>query len=349
MATTTAPSAIDDALAATTDVAAQGELGAETEELQRLDTPPTKLVLPGKRLLYPPYLFGRPLHEVACELMDLEDPASSRFMRLIGPPGTGKSQIARAIAYEMWRRRGRKVETRHGAPFYGLIELQPGPSSDEFFFRYDYVPDKDDASRIRFVEAAFVEAMRNGWLVVIDEVNTARDVALLSINGTLDGRLILYLPATGETVIAKPGFGVLLTYNPGLVGATDIPNAWYSRFPATIEVSSNWPALRLLGVKDQLVDAAQRYDDKRKAGELAWCPQFREIESLHVMCERVGERTALSMFISSICEQVTTGQIQAEDAVAACRVLDEGGFRAYRVAEDSSVPSFEGYPRAVTR
>ena len=52
--------------------------------------------------------------------------------------------------------------------------------------------------------------MREGWVVMIDEVNTARDVALLSINATLDGRLSLYLAATGETVLAKPGFAVLL-------------------------------------------------------------------------------------------------------------------------------------------
>ena len=44
-------------------------------------------------------------------------------------------------------------------------------------------------------------------------------------------------------MIARPGFAVLLAYNPGLVGATDIPDAWHSRFPATLEVTSNWAAL----------------------------------------------------------------------------------------------------------
>ena len=46
-------------------------------------------------------------------------------------------------------------------------------------------------------------------------------IVLLSINATLDGRLTLHLAATGETVVARPGFAVLLAYNPGLVGATD--------------------------------------------------------------------------------------------------------------------------------
>ena len=119
----------------------------------------------------------------------MDDPAQSTFLRLIGPPGAGKSQIARAIAYRLWTGRGREVTERHGAPFYGFVELQPGPSSDEFFFRYDYVPVAGAGGQVQLVDSAFVQAMREGWVVMIDEVNTARDVALLSINATLDGRL----------------------------------------------------------------------------------------------------------------------------------------------------------------
>ena len=125
--------------------------------------------------------------------------------------------------------------------------MQPGPSSDEYFFRHEFVPAAERGGDVRLVDSAFVEAMREGWLVMIDEANAARDVALLSINATLDGRLALYLPATAETVVAQPGFAVLLAYNPGLVGATDIPDAWRSRFPATLEVTSNWAALVKLG------------------------------------------------------------------------------------------------------
>jgi hypothetical protein len=134
--------------------------------------------------------------------------AGAHHLLLTGPPGAGKSQIARAIAYRLWTGRGREVADRHGAPFYGFVELQPGPSSDEFFFRYDYVPVAGSGGQVALVDSAFVQAMREGWVVMIDEVNTARDVALLSINATLDGRLSLYLAATGETVVAQPGFAV---------------------------------------------------------------------------------------------------------------------------------------------
>src|SRR3954468_15168677 len=230
-------SAITAALRQLDDVAAEGDLAAPlSAEPFDLEPAAQPIVLPDGKTIYPPTLHGEPVDRLAMALLDMDDPARSSFLRLIGPPGAGKSQIARAIAYRLWTERGRTVEDRRGAPFYGFVEMQPGPSSDEFFFRHEWVPVADSGGQVSLVDSAFVTAMREGWVVMIDEVNTARDVCLLSINATLDGRLALYLSATGETVIAQPGFAVLLAYNPGLVGATDIPDAWHSRFPATLEV-----------------------------------------------------------------------------------------------------------------
>ena len=213
------------------------------------------------------------------------------------------------------------------------------------------MPAAERGGDVRLVDSAFVEAMRNGWLVMIDEVNTARDACLLSINATLDGRLALYLPATAETVVAQPGFGVLLAYNPGLVGASDIPDAWRSRFPAALEVSSNWPALVKLGAPEALVAAAYRLDRLRMAGDdgLVWTPQYRDIESLSEMIVRVGERAAIGFFCSNLHEQLTAGTIQAAEAAAACRMLDEAGYGHLRVSTAAKIPNLHGYPRAVAR
>ena len=343
-------SAITAALSQIDRVAADGDLVPEATTALELETAGEPIVLPDGKRIYPPSLHGAPVDELALALLDMDDPAASSFLRLIGPPGAGKSQIARAIAYRLWTGRGREVADRHGAPFYGFVELQPGPSSDEFFFRYDYVPVVGSGGQVKLVDSAFVQAMREGWVVMIDEVNTARDVALLSINATLDGRLSLYLAATGETVVARPGFAVLLAYNPGLVGATDIPDAWHSRFPATLEVTSNWAALAELGAPPPLVAEAMRLDRQRIAGEdgLCWTPQFRDVESLWRMSERVGERAALAFFASNLHEQVQAGKIQDAEAAATCRMLDQAGYGRLRVSASSGLPSLHGYPRAVT-
>ena len=83
MATATA---IDQALATVDDVAAEGDLTAEARALLTLDaTTHEAIVLPDGRTIYPPSLFGEPLHEVACRLLDAQDPTRSRYLKLIGP------------------------------------------------------------------------------------------------------------------------------------------------------------------------------------------------------------------------------------------------------------------------
>ena len=114
-------------------------------------------------------------------------------------------------------------------------------------------------------------------------------------------------------------------------------------------MTSNWPALVKLGASQALVAAAMRLDRLRLAGDdgLVWTPQFRDLESLHEMMTRVGERTALAFFASNLHEQQAAGTIQAAEAAAACRMLDEAGYGHLRVSPTGKIPNLHGYPRAI--
>jgi hypothetical protein len=108
-------SAINAALDQIDRVAEEGDLTparhADLVELEALGEP---ILLPDGKRIYPPRLHGQPIDELACALLDMENPAESTFLRLTGPPGTGKSMLARAIALRLWQTRGREVQTRHG-------------------------------------------------------------------------------------------------------------------------------------------------------------------------------------------------------------------------------------------
>ena len=99
-------------------MAADGGLAPDPAAPLELETANEPILLPDGKRIYPPWLHGQPIDELALALLDMQEPAQSTFLRLIGPPGAGKSQIARAIAYRLWTGRGRDVSERHGAPFY---------------------------------------------------------------------------------------------------------------------------------------------------------------------------------------------------------------------------------------
>ena len=322
-------SAITAALSQIDRVAAEGDLVPDPAAPLELETAGEPILLPDGKRIYPPCLHGQPIDELALALLDMHDPAQSTFLRLIGPPGAGKSQIARAIAYRLWTGRGREVADRHGAPFYGFVELQPGPSSDEFFFRYDYVP---VAGRRRPGGA--------GRLGV--RAGDARGVGGDDRRGqhrprrraAVDQRHPRRAPhACTWRRPARPS-----SPSPGSRSCSPTTRGWSARPTSPTRGTRGSPRRsrsRATGRRSRssarrapLVAEAMRLDRQRIAGEdgLCWTPQFRDIESLWRMSERVGERAALAFFASNLHEQVQAGKIQDAEAAAACRMLDQAGY-----------------------
>jgi hypothetical protein len=91
-------SAITAALSQIDQVAAEGDLAPDSAAPLELEAAGEPILLPDGKRIFPPCLHGQTVDELALALLDMQDPAQSTFLRLIGPPGAGKSQIARAIA-----------------------------------------------------------------------------------------------------------------------------------------------------------------------------------------------------------------------------------------------------------
>jgi hypothetical protein len=119
-------SAIAAALSQIDRVVAEGDLVSEPTAALELATPGEPILLPDGKRIFPPCVHGAAVDELAMVLLDMQDPAQSAFLRLIGPPGAGKSQIARAIAYRLWRTwpRGRRPTRR---PVLRIRRAAAGP------------------------------------------------------------------------------------------------------------------------------------------------------------------------------------------------------------------------------
>ena len=121
------------------DVGADGDLdgaSAHGEIDLDVDSIADPIELPDGKLIYPPKLHGEPIDRIACALLDMQQPSRSRFLRLVGPPGTGKTQIARgdrlpAVDAARPRRSRRATASRSTA----TPRCRGGPSSDEFTFK----------------------------------------------------------------------------------------------------------------------------------------------------------------------------------------------------------------------
>ncbi|KAH9400523.1 AAA ATPase midasin [Tyrophagus putrescentiae] len=72
----------------------------------------------------------------------------------------------------------------------------------------------DESGKIVFKEGVLVEAMRNGYWLILDELNLAPTEVLEALNRVLDDNRELFIPETQEVIKAHPGFLLFATQNP---------------------------------------------------------------------------------------------------------------------------------------
>lgn len=90
----------------------------------------------------------------------------------------------------------------------------------------------DVSGKLTFKEGVLVQAMRNGYWIILDELNLAPSDILEALNRVLDDNRELFITETQELVKAHPNFMLFATQNPpGLYGGRKIlSRAFKNRF-----------------------------------------------------------------------------------------------------------------------
>jgi midasin len=95
-----------------------------------------------------------------------------------------------------------------------------------------YVPDTEAGGKLVFREGALVEAVRNGYWVILDELNLAPSEVLEALNRLLDDNREVNIIETQTVIKAHPRFRIFATQNPteGYGGRKELSEAFKNRF-----------------------------------------------------------------------------------------------------------------------
>lgn len=135
---------------------------------------------------------------------------------LKGPSGSGKTKLAQSISAYFQQ------------PMQSIncsVDLDA-----ESMLGFKTIIAKEGNTHIEFVEGPVVQAMKNGHILYIDEINMAKPETLPILHSVLDHRRMLTNPFTGEVIHAHEDFTVIAAINEGYVGTSPMNEALKNRF-----------------------------------------------------------------------------------------------------------------------
>ncbi|WP_262173087.1 ATP-binding protein [Saccharococcus sp. Marseille-Q5394] len=135
---------------------------------------------------------------------------------LKGPSGSGKTKLAQSISHFF------------NQPMHSVncsVDLDA-----ESLLGFKTINASSGQSIIEFVEGPVVQAMKEGHILYIDEINMAKPETLPILHSVLDHRRMLTNPFTSEVIHAHPDFTVIAAINEGYVGTSPMNEALKNRF-----------------------------------------------------------------------------------------------------------------------
>lgn len=150
-------------------------------------------------------------------LMNLVRASSTRRFPVLlqGPTSAGKTSMVEYLA---------KISGNR------FVRINNHEHTDLQEYLGSYVSGEDGS--LRYQEGILVEALRNGYWIVLDELNLAPTDVLEALNRLLDDNRELFIPETQEAVRPHPNFMLFATQNPaGLYGGRKVlSRAFRNRF-----------------------------------------------------------------------------------------------------------------------
>ncbi|KKZ66310.1 hypothetical protein EMCG_07974 [[Emmonsia] crescens] len=150
-------------------------------------------------------------------LMNLVRASSTRRFPILlqGPTSSGKTSMVEYLA---------KISGNR------FVRINNHEHTDLQEYLGSYVSGEDGI--LRYQEGILVEALRNGYWIVLDELNLAPTDVLEALNRLLDDNRELFLPESQELVHPHPNFMLFATQNPaGLYGGRKVlSRAFRNRF-----------------------------------------------------------------------------------------------------------------------
>ncbi|KAK2996619.1 hypothetical protein RJ639_026430, partial [Escallonia herrerae] len=139
----------------------------------------------------------------------------SRSNQELGPTSSGKTSLVQFLAATTGRE---------------FVRINNHEHTDLQEYLGSYIT--DSSGRLVFNEGILVKAVRNGYWIVLDELNLAPSDVLEALNRLLDDNRELFVPELRETVPAHPDFMLFATQNPPTLygGRKMLSRAFRNRF-----------------------------------------------------------------------------------------------------------------------
>ena len=229
---------------------------------------------------------------------------------LIGDTGTGKTSLIRYLAYK----------TGNG---FRRLNLNGSTTADELVGHY-VVDDKEKG--MRWVDGVLLDAMKNGYWLLLDELNAGLPEVLFVLQSVLDDdKFLVVAEHEGEVVRPHPDFRVFATMNPSLeyAGTRDLNKALLSRFPIVIQthypdavheieiIQSHVPGINETDAT-VMVKIAEEIRKGKKNQSISFICSTRELINWAKLTMAIGLKPAALLAVLNKCE-IDTDKTTVED------------------------------------